>query len=381
VFDVKKTTGKIKSIEALRFFAAFLVVLYHCYYNLPVGAGLSINDLTGPVTWFKNGSVGVDIFFVISGFVMYAAVASKPVFSALSFMSDRFWRIYPVLWAVLIAKLMLELMNIALGIGALDTEAFTLPRIIGQFLLVPMPLEYLLIGPTWTLSLEVIFYAVFSLGFLLGGLRGVAIGVLTWFAAGLIYNHVLGGPEPLLDRLFQTLVIEFLYGVIIAHFYLKRTMTFGKLALAAGFTMLFISTFFLGKLAHFPVAREYVAGIPAAIMIYGLISTNYSAPRWLTLCGRSSYLLYLTHDMVLGVTAGVIGMVFKISFWEHEVLIVIPVVAAVIVALLLNVYLENPFQKWRRDRKRAKLAQVEVEIAAGHGSATAVRTKAVAGDG
>jgi exopolysaccharide production protein ExoZ len=358
VSDLKKATGRIESIEALRFFAALLVVLYHCYYNLPVTQGMTRDDLTGPITWFHSGSVGVDIFFVISGFVMYAAVANKPVFSALSFMSDRFWRIYPVVWAALIAKVALELMNISLGIGTLDAEAFTLPRIIGQFLLLPMPFDYLLIGPTWTLSLEVIFYAVFSVGFLLNGLRGVAIGVLAWFAAGLIYNHVLGKPEPLLGILFQTLVIEFLYGVIIAHFYLRRSMPLGKLALAAGLTMLIISTFFLGKLAHFPVAREYIAGIPAAIMVYGLIATDYPAPRWLTLCGRSSYVLYLTHDMVLGVTAGVIGIVFKISFWEHEALIVIPVVAAIIVALLLNVYLENPFQMWRRRRKREAAARL-----------------------
>lgn len=354
--------GKVESVEALRFFAALFVVLYHCYYNLVVPPGMTRADLTGPFTWFVNGTIGVDIFFVISGFVMYSAAARRPIFDARAFMADRFWRIYPVLWAAVLTKIVLELVNLSLGLGRFDAEAWTPLRLLGQFLLVPMPIEYLLIPPTWTLSLEMIFYAIFSVGFLLAGFWGVTVGVLLWFALGVLWNCTLGRPEPLMSPVFQTIVLEFLYGVLIGHLYLRFAMPFGRAALALGGGTIFVVAFLIGNILQLPISREFLAGVPAAILVYGLVATNWSVPRWLLYGGRASYLLYLSHDMVLGVTAGLFSLLFGISLWMRQDLIVVPVAVSIAAAVTLNVLLENPFQQWRR-RKRLRLERLAAEAA------------------
>jgi exopolysaccharide production protein ExoZ len=179
--------GKIESIEALRFFAAFIVVLYHANFTLPIPAGMARMDMSGPLTWFQNGQVGVDIFFVISGFVMYTSSVRRKVFDAVGFLRDRFWRIFPVLWAALLAKMAIEGVNIVTGIGDAKMDDVHPGLIPLQFLLVPMQTEYMLVVHTWTLTLEVMFYVIFAVGFLRAGLKGVAVGVLAWYAVCTVY--------------------------------------------------------------------------------------------------------------------------------------------------------------------------------------------------
>jgi exopolysaccharide production protein ExoZ len=374
--------GKIESIEALRFFAALLVVLYHANFNLPIPAGMTRVDMTGPLTWFQNGNVGVDIFFVISGFVMYTSSVRRKVFDAVGFLRDRFWRIFPVLWAALLAKMALEGVNIVTGLGDVMISHLHPSLIAMQFLLIPLPSELLLVLQTWTLSLEMLFYLVFALGFLRGGLKGVAVGVLAWYAACIVYVSWFKEAAPAIYHALDPVILEFLYGAIIGRIYMTGRTPFGMAALVVGLVSLLIMTFGVGHYFATGIPREYGLGIPAALLVYGLTAVNFRTPRILLLGGQSSYVLYLFHNMIMGVTAAMAWILFDVRIWDssQQWLGFIPVVVAVIVAGFLNVYLENPFQKWRRDRKRAKLAQVEAEIAAGHGPATAVRTKAVAGD-
>lgn len=352
-----KPDGKIHSIEGLRFFAAFLVVLYHCYFDLTVPPGLDRSDLTGPVTWFKNGELGVDIFFVISGLVMYITASRRPVFDARAFMIDRFWRIYPVLWVALLVKIALELVTFSAGIGSFDAVAMEPGRILLQLLLVPLPLETLLIPPTWTLSLEIIFYAIFAAGFLIAGVRGVLVAVLAWFLIAALYSYGLGRPNETLALIFKPIILEFSYGVGIGYLYCSSRLRYGKTVLLLGSASMFAVLFLLGNMHELGIPREFLAGIPAGLLVYGLAATRPRIPRWLLLGGRASYVLYLFHGMTFGVVVAVFDAVFGVSIWDHQILVVLPVAAALIVAVTLNVFLENPFQQWRRRRRQSATRQ------------------------
>lgn len=144
--------NRLSGIQLLRGLAAFVVVLFHI--------GVLSNDYAGGVLYapfMLVGSAGVDLFFVISGFVMAATTAD--VFdtrgAAARFAVHRFARVYPSYWLLLVPLLAFYLLNPA-GVnskqGGVDLWA--------SFLLTPSP--YLPLLPVaWTLVHEVAFYAVF----------------------------------------------------------------------------------------------------------------------------------------------------------------------------------------------------------------------------
>ena len=347
--------GKLGAIEALRFFAALMVVFYHAYFSLPVPEGGTRHDMTGFLSWFQNGMAGVDIFFVISGFVMYTASARRRVFDARAFLQDRFWRIYPVLWGALLIKIGLELVTLKSGHGTVDPAMYDPLRLVGQFLLFPMPANQLLIGPTWTLTLEMIFYFIFALGYLRAGIWGVVVGMLTWYGVNLCFNYVFENPLKFLGGVTYPGVIEFLYGVIVGWLWMRFSGRLGGGALLIGIIGIGWIIFFSPRYFESGIPAEFGLGLPAAFLVYGLASVNPPTPHWLLLGGRASYLLYLTGTFIMGSAAGFMNIILGMNVWDQDLQIlgVIPVGVAVVFAVMMNVLLENPFQQWRRRHRKA----------------------------
>ena len=347
--------GKLGAIEALRFFAALLVVFYHAYFSLPVPEGSTRHAMSGFLSWFQNGLAGVDIFFVISGFVMYTASARRRVFDARAFLQDRFWRIYPVLWGALLIKIGLELVTLKSGHGTVDPAMYDPLRLVGQFLLFPMQEKYLLIAPTWTLSLEMIFYAIFALGYLRAGLRGVAIGMLLWYGINCTLGYGLGLHLSQLGDVTNPVILEFLYGAVVGWLWLTFRGRFGHVALVLGVVATGGMIFGIGWYYTLGIPREFGLGLPAACLVYGLASVNPPVPRWLLLGGRASYVLYLTGDFVMGTSVAFFAALLHVRIWnpDLQILGVLPVFAAVLFAVMMNVLLENPFQQWRRRHRKA----------------------------
>ncbi len=135
----------VVSIQALRAIAALSVVLCHCFKYY----GQAING--SPIgQWDRLGS-GVDLFFVISGFVMVYG----PLFGAqggpLTFMRHRLARIVPLYWA-------------ATTIWLLLGQPFHTTELLGSYFFIPYPSFGFnpLYGVGWTLNFEMLFYTVFS---------------------------------------------------------------------------------------------------------------------------------------------------------------------------------------------------------------------------
>src|SRR6266540_1765778 len=119
---------RVESIQVMRFIAASMVVLCHCASG-----------------HFFVGSAGVDIFFVISGYIITGVMAKKNV---ASFVRDRLTRIYPPYWLALLPLLVLEWDGDFLRL----LSSVSLWPIFGEFRRL-----YLQVG--WTLSYEMLFYA------------------------------------------------------------------------------------------------------------------------------------------------------------------------------------------------------------------------------
>jgi len=258
---------KLRSIQVLRAVAACSVVVFHTYSRV---------DQVG------YGAAGVDLFFVISGFIMANLAAER---TPREFARDRLSRIYPLWW---IAALPWLLMVPRGPDAALST--LTLWPIYGGEYVVPS----LKVG--WTLCLEIIFYA------------GVAVAIATRPKVPLaVYALLLIGALttsiPLLHFLGSPMMLEFLMGVVVAR---PRRKIFGPFILL-GLALLSLTSSNLGDLewslrSDWALWRALEWGLPAALIVWGALSLEsvferpvFDAPVGV---GDASYSIYLFHPLI-----------------------------------------------------------------------------------
>jgi peptidoglycan/LPS O-acetylase OafA/YrhL len=189
---VKRSDRHIVGLDLIRFCAALMVTLFHLSYwswapaetltKSVSGGSLQFPTLAG-FTWV--GWVGVEIFFVISGFVIaYSAAGASPS----AFLRSRILRLYPAAWVCATATLIAVLL---LGRGTSDTPAEYL-RAMTLWIQGPW-----IDGVYWTLGIEIVFYAVIFLVLCLGrfGSISVVLSMMTLastaFWVSLAYDRVL----------------------------------------------------------------------------------------------------------------------------------------------------------------------------------------------
>lgn len=142
--------GRVKvifSIQSLRALAALAVVVVHAADGAAANSG---NRHFGEVA--SIGAAGVDVFFVISGFIMYVTACSRPI-TPQRFLLDRFSRIVPLYWVATF------LLMAVLVVGKAPIP--DIRYLLASLALVPVdPLPYLGVG--WTLVYEMFFYALLA---------------------------------------------------------------------------------------------------------------------------------------------------------------------------------------------------------------------------
>lgn len=277
----------IVSIQALRAVAAISVLSVHfneIWFRL---IGRSLQGM--PLYPLASG---VDLFFVISGFIMVHS--SKRLFGAPGgswiFLTGRIARIVPLYWlATLIA---IPEMSRPATFETVTRSLFFIPYPEGEGL----PL----LGVGWTLNFEMFFYTLFSVA--IWWPRKIALPVLAAFLVGLaVVGSRIALPGPL--RFWaDPIVIEFVFGMTIAGFYamkiqLPNAARCCLMALAAGAVWL--------SAALMPPSgdRFLVWGIPATIIVacavLGKPMRTVGPLAWfIGFLGDASYSMYLIHPLV-----------------------------------------------------------------------------------
>ncbi len=293
---------KIVGIQALRGIAACGVVLCHLTgFETKYLAGHSILPSS-----FRFGMVGVDLFFVLSGFIMTSMSLGK--FSrpgeAGRFLKRRFLRVYPIYWAWSVPVLVLFLMR-----PDMVNSSHGRPDVLRSFLLLPQEhLPLLLVA--WTLVYEIFFYLLFS-----AGLRWLRETDLPWalggWAAVVIAGNWLvmtGKTDPLLGLMFSPLLLEFMMGCVVALCVSRLNGTAAIVALTLGTGGFVVGTIiYLIHGGWFPSDwdRTLVYGTSSAMLLAGLVSWErvQGRPilRSLAGLGDASYSLYLSHVPVIAV--------------------------------------------------------------------------------
>lgn len=309
---------KLTSIQGLRALAAVLVMVYHTRtHELLAMAdnGLKESPLFGLIV--DNGYAGVDLFFVISGFIMVyvtGKVLPRPM-TSLAFLFARAARIYPLWW--LFALLMMGYFYITLGTPWDPGDARSLgdsnfvashPWLhLGlSFALLPQP-AWPVYGLGWTLVHEMHFYLVFALIILLP--RRFLPWVLALWAAGVTAGALAGlaGPYAInyLTLAVHPLSLEFIGGCAAGLLVMSGRRFRPLLILILGSGALLASLILQGQETTFTLiwGRVLWFGLPSIAIIYALASLEadgrIEAPRWLVTLGDWSYAIYLSHVFVL----------------------------------------------------------------------------------
>lgn len=290
--------NRLDNLQALRGVACLAVVVFHTA-ALEKDFGLGFSPLR-PALWF--GYAGVDLFFVLSGFIITLisrADLGRPA-RLPRYAFRRLWRIYPTYWAALVP---------AVGLFALSApEQVVGPRGAAEWidtvLLLPQPDGCRFLPVVWTLSYELMFYLAFGVLFLLP--RRLALPLLGAWAVAVVV--VMAGSLSPTNRFaaltVSPFVLEFLAGVAVAWFPVRLS---GRLA--AGVAAVAAAWFGVGSaLAFDPDFRWLCMAVPvrvlvytpaAALLVFAAVGWERAGGRvgwrWLSRVGDASYSIYLIH--------------------------------------------------------------------------------------
>lgn len=272
----------IYSIQALRGLAAFLVVLLHACYKETVYSN-------GFFTGFHFGNIGVDLFFIISGFIMLHTIKANT--QPFDFLVKRFIRIYPIYWVTSIVALVGYIFVPNLVNSGREAD------LLATFLLLPTQVGYL--NPNaWTLSFELFFYLILFFVLLLSFRFRVLITTLTIGALGLFGLYAVpAGNWP--SFVFNTILFEFSFGFLVYGLYLYF-VKLNRYLLPLRFLSIVLFTLFLDVDSSL---RFVYFGVPALCLCVFILTFEpllQKRPIGLLMkLGNSSYSLYLIHAFVL----------------------------------------------------------------------------------
>jgi exopolysaccharide production protein ExoZ len=277
-----------RTIQYLRALAALLVVFQHALQQIPAFAKI------WPTT---IGEGGVDLFFVISGFVMFYSAGRAPMTRG-EFVRKRIERIVPLYWIMTFATAALLIVAPSLP----RDSRFTLASLVQSLLFAPHPnpgdpgsiSPMLKLG--WTLNYEMFFYALFAIGIGLAPLRrAIAIGCV--FAALSLW--ALAPHAPVAVTFWgDTVVYEFLLGALLACAVLGKAVARIPAPAAVAVALAGVAEFI--GLADAAGPRLLSQGLPAALIVAGVVILEANG-RWrvesraLQALGDGSYSLYLGH--------------------------------------------------------------------------------------
>jgi exopolysaccharide production protein ExoZ len=321
--------NEILSVQYLRASAALAVLCFHAAKQ----AGGS----------WELGEAGVDVFFVISGFIMWTVTCGRPV-GGRAFILNRLSRLAPpyvvlTLGLAYSAYILPGLFpNLRLSFSHILLSLLLIPHLNPDGELLPVVI------PGWTLTFEAFFYVLFALCL---SLKPV---LRAWACTGLLAALVAAGfafsfSNPLWITYTNNLLLEFAAGLWLGVAWSRSRMPhwrWGVVMLLCGVVGLGLSTPLHPVLSRLP--RMLYWGLPAMLVVGGAltIEAHLRVPRWRLglLLGGASYSLYLLHIYVISIVWHLLG--------AGPLFVPLCVVLSSVAALLFWRTVEMPGTRWLR---------------------------------
>lgn len=319
--------NRLEDLDALRGMAVISVVLFHYFFRYnQIYGHQDINT-----AWAEYGYLGVQLFFIISGFVIFYSI--QAVQDKKNFWYARLSRLYPAfLFSVCLTFIMVSILTLP-GREVKLAEAF------GNILLIH---EYFSIKHVdkvyWSLTLEMTFY--FWVAFRIGKNQQknqqlvLAVSILM-LVISLIQPEVSRKVEKLFLLEYANL---FLAGI--CFYYLKfKQMTFVTW-LALGLS--YVTVYCIYSLEEFFIITTFYL----VLLLFSYNRTGWIKLKPLTYLGSISYALYLIHQNI----GYAIIRTLKLENWSSFEAILVALLVVVILSHMITSVIEKPAQRYLRKR-------------------------------
>ena len=307
------------NLQLLRAFAALNVVLFHT-----IGAAVSYGYETNLISYLEGwGANGVDIFFVISGFVMlYTQLDNKRTVK--DFLILRAIRIVPIYWlltltvtTIYIAAPFLFREMIISTEWVLASLGFMSTAVVGK-----SPIVY--VG--WTLEWEMLFYLVF----------GLSLWFRSWAVTLSVTSLALISIALVVS---DFILLEFLVGLIIALLFKRYGFnSFGKISLILGGLLLSLSI--SEEVRELVESRVILWGLPSVLIVYGAVTTPQVSSKLGKLLGDASYSIYLIQMLSIPVFYKILS--FLNIQLSNDLLAIACLIATAIGGTVMYLLIEKP---------------------------------------
>lgn len=352
------TKKNLLGIQILRGIAALLVVFFH--------AVIAARDYHWNVTDLEQvgafGQVGVDIFFAISGFVMVLTTFDKTPgwTSAREFIFARLARIVPLYW--ILTAVMVGLLVCAPHL--FNNQHLTTSRLISSFFFFPyqepgVAHAYPLVYVGWTLSCEMMFYAIFAIALLWNRRLTVPL-VIAIFGCIFVLSYFYPPKIFMLQFFSNRIILEFVFGCVAGWVYtcdigIPRRYSLLILIVATALLLTTVPT------GIFLPQRWRFWGIPAALLVAGTALLESPKSRFgtfgLAAIGNASYSIYLAQVFTLPAIARVLDRVDASRLFSGLFVCAVLVGGTAVGGQILHVCIEKPINRIARKRRTTKFAQ------------------------
>jgi peptidoglycan/LPS O-acetylase OafA/YrhL len=345
--DTSAPNNRLANVQALRALAALLVVFVHLKV---LGSQIGIAPAT-----LDFGNAGVDLFFVISGFIMVVTTRRSST-SPGHFVANRIARIVPFYWLITGVVFLIALVAPSL----MQSTRADWSDLLLSLSFVPFKDQAGAYEPVvfvgWTLNYEMAFYAVFAACMFIKPrwLGAMSAAALLFFAAAV--GAVLQPTGTVADFYTAPIVAEFALGIVLGLWLplvpSERAWRIPAMASAAFACALLI----MGSVMLPGVDRLFVAGLPAAALLGSALVLERTGivASWglVQRLGDASYSIYLTHFFVTQAVTKVALFVGLTTLWAVGAAAAGTFVAVAVVGLLTHRLIERPLT----DRARLLLA-------------------------
>ena len=280
----------ILSIQYLRGIAALMVVLVH------VPVQLSRFGYDGK--WPDFFASGVDIFFIISGLIMWVTSFHANI-TPRQFLWRRLIRVAPLYWVLtLLSVAILVLAPSMMQSGKFDWYHITSSLLfVSSIHPVTGDMQPVLV-PGWTLNYEMFFYLIFA-GCLFLPQKWRSVAIVASLSGVTILGLFVKDQNSVASFYCNSIVLEFGFGIAIGWL-----LTSGmKVHTALSVSSILIGIVGIALSSYIPAVRVIIFGIPAAFIVFGAVMFERSRPlrksALLLYIGDTSYSLYLSHGLVL----------------------------------------------------------------------------------
>ena len=284
---------QVIAVQMLRGIAATMVVFFHINVQL-----IRLHFAPLHSAWMASG---VDIFFVISGFIMWTSVEARGGMSAGAFIRNRLIRIVPLYW-------LLTAFVVAVALIAPETLKSTVlvpSHALASFFFVPVrhPIFdsfWPLLIPGWTLNYEMFFYLLFAMSLALcNGSRVIRFVLIASLLVGsFLMADLLMRDADVLHFYANPILLEFLVGVALGVVWNARVIR-----RSYAFTLIVAAGFFTLWAGAVPVSSLPLTIVGSALIVGGAVFLPTIRWNALSALGDASYSLYLSHGISLAALA------------------------------------------------------------------------------